>query len=226
MSAPVHGEGRAHGNTDLGTSALLLYQAAIGLPAGVVDGQYTIGQVDANGFHRCVLPSGSVVGGTLAFVAASFTRPANVTAYSANQTVSNSTSTPAVMTFTNLARVIGGSGYIVKARIITDQSTNVARFRLHLFHTAPTAINDGSAFTTLWANRATTVGVISFAAAGTEGAGSDSAYALLTSGSGNLPIPYVCDAADRNLYGILETLDAFTPASGQNIQVELTVDNN
>jgi len=158
------------------------------------------------------------VGGNGDVVAATFTRPANVTAYASKDTVSDSTGSPTVLTFTNVARVNAGTGYIVKARIMTDQSTNVARYRLHLYNVAPTAINDNAAWTLLWANKEERIGHIDFDGCQTEGTGSDCANAV------NATVRLHFAAATRTLYGLLETLDAFTPASGQNYYIELSAE--
>jgi hypothetical protein len=158
----------------------------------------------------------------MATVAVTLTRPADTTAYAAKDAVSDSTSAPTVLTFADLARVNAGSGYIVKARLMTNQSTNTARFRLHLYHTTPTAINDNAAHTLLWANRANHIGYVDFAAAQTEGTGSDAA----NSQNDTVRMPFVCASGSRAVYGLLETLDAFTPASGQVIYIELTADLN
>ena len=109
-------------------------------------------------------------GGRTVRNATTFARPADTTAYAALDTVSTSTSAPVVITFSNMARINAGSGYITKARIMTDQKTNTARFRLHLFHTAPTLTNDNAAFPLLWADRANRVGKIDFGAMTTEDA--------------------------------------------------------
>lgn len=162
------------------------------------------------------------VGGNTSAVSVSFTRPADTTAYAAKDAVSNSTSAPTVLTFTNLARVSAGSGYITKARLMTDQAANVARFRLHLYHTAPTAINDNAQHAMLWANRANRIGFIDFEAMQTEGTGSDTANAL----NSTIRLAFVCAAASRTLYGLLETRDAFTPANAQNFFIELMSENN
>lgn len=162
------------------------------------------------------------VGGNMAAVSAAITRPSDTTAYTAKDAVSDSTSAPTVLTFANLARVNAGSGYIVKGRLMTNQSTNTARFRLHLFHTSPTAINDNSPYTLLWANRANRLGYLDFASCQTEGSGSDAASAL----NDTVRLPFVCASGSRAVYGLLEAIDAFTPASGQLFYVELTTDNN
>lgn len=162
------------------------------------------------------------VSGSTVMVNATFGRPANTTAYAALQVVANSTSAPTLLTFAAMSRVAAGAGYIVKARLVTDQSTNTARFRLHLYHTAPTAINDGSAFTSLYANRANKIGTIDFAACVTEGVGSTDAYSM----NATARLGFVLAAASNTIYGMLETLDAFTPASAQNFFIELTSEQN
>jgi hypothetical protein len=167
------------------------------------------------------------VGGNGSYVGVEFTRPADTTAYAALDAVSDSTSAPTVLTFANLARVNGGSGYITKARLFTDQKTNVARFRLHLFHTAPTAINDNSPYTLLYANRANRIGHIDFPACATEDpTNSTAASARVVPDGVSLPLAFKCADGAKTIYGLLETLDAFTPASGQKFWIELTADNN
>jgi hypothetical protein len=105
---------------------------------------------------------------------------------------------------------------------MTNQSTCTARFRLHLFNASPTAINDNAAYTLLWANRAERIGYIDFTACQTEGSGSDAA----NSQNDSVRLPFVAGAGNRTIYGLLESLDAFTPASGQAFYISLTADLN
>lgn len=164
------------------------------------------------------------VGGRVRSISTNFTRPADTTAYAAKDAVSDSTGAPTVLTYSNVARIDNGSGYIVKARLMSSGSANTQRFRLHLFHTTPVAINDNSPYTLLYANAANRLGAIDFPALNTEGTGSTASNAIATPGSGNLPLAFVAAAADRNLYSILETLDAFTPASAQTFFIELSAE--
>lgn len=182
--------------------------------------------IDANGDKHglLLLSTGAlVVSGQTSRVSATFTRPADTTAYTALDTVSDSTSAPTLLTFSNVASFNGGGGYITKARIVTDQKTCVARFRLHLFHTAPTAINDNSPYLSLYANKDKSLGRIDFSAAATEDATNSTAA---TSLNADVRLAYVCASGTRNIYGVLEALDAFTPASGQGFYVELTAEQN
>jgi hypothetical protein len=162
-------------------------------------------------------------GGRTVRNAATFARPADTTAYAALDTVSTSTSAPVVITFSNMARINAGSGYITKARIMTDQKTNTARFRLHLFHTAPTLTNDNAAFPLLWTDRANRVGKIDFGAMTTEDATNSTCAESLNEA---VRLSFTCETASTALYGILETLDAFTPANAQNFYISLTAEQN
>ncbi len=162
------------------------------------------------------------IGGQKAVVQTVKVRPADTNAYAANDSVSDSTSAPTNFTFASLARVAGGTGYIVKARLITNNSATAARFRLHLFLSSVVGINDNAAYTALWAQRADRLGYIDFAALSTEGSGSDSAASL----NATVRLPYNCGTSLRTIYGLLETLDAFTPASAQNFFIELTSEND
>lgn len=76
---------------------------------------------------------------------------------------------------------------------------------------------DNAAYTLLWANRTSRIGYIDFLSGNTEGSGSTAANSL----NATVRLPFVCAAASRNVFGLLETLDAFTPASAQNFFIEL-----
>lgn len=161
------------------------------------------------------------VSGVLARSAVEFTRPSDTTAYAAKDAVSNSTSAPTILTLTDAARVAGEGGYITKVALRTNQSTNVARFKVHFFHTAgAAAINDNAAHTILWANRALRIGGVELPALSTEGAGSD----MATGHDITLRLPFLCAAGSRDIFALLETLDAFTPASAQQFRLEIVVD--
>lgn len=162
-------------------------------------------------------------GGRTVRNAATFARPADTTAYAALDTVSTSTSAPVVITFSNMARINAGSGYITKARIMTDQKTNTARYRLHLYHTAPALTNDNVAFPLLWANRANRVGKIDFSPMTTEDPTNSTCAESMND---SVRLSFTCEAANTALYGILETLDAFTPANAQNFYISLTAEQN
>lgn len=161
------------------------------------------------------------VGGEMVTVAVEITRPANVTAYTAKDVVAADAAV-APIALSNVARKVGGSGYIVGAKLVTDQSTNVGRFRIHLYRTTHVTPADNAAFTLLYANRANRLGSIDIGPLGTEGAGSDAAVGQNL----DVRLPFVADGAARQLLAVIETLDAFTPTSGQKLHLELFVEQN
>lgn len=164
------------------------------------------------------------VGGNLITVSVEKTRPANATPYTALDVVNESASAGTVWTFANLARINQGSGYITKGRLVTDQKANTARFRVHLFHTAPAAvINDNAANAIIYADFTKKIGSFDLPAMTTEDA---TASTGATAMRDDIRIPFNLDAGTRSVIAVLETLDAFTPASGQKFYLELTADNN
>lgn len=188
--------------------------------------------IDANGKEQYVSDSNPLpvdigsatvtAAGFGVITTASFTRPADTTAYAAQDVVSNSTSSPVVLTFSGAARANGGSGIILAARHLKNSTTTTgATYRLHLYKVAPTAINDNAPFTLLYANRASRIGFIDFNHA-TGAAGSDSSNALTTI----VNLPFVCDAAASSLFGILTVTSAYTPTSGEQHFIELSISQN
>lgn len=173
---------------------------------------------------------GSVVGSNTSVVGVEFTRPSDTTAYAARDVVCNSTSSPSVITFADFARVNQGSGIIIRARLFTDKKDVTAQFRLHLFHTAPTAINDNSPYLLLYANAANRIGQIDFPAMASEDPTNSTASATMRpSSDGGFGPPnlwYQAASGSRAIYGVLETLSAFTPASGQKFFIQLAAIND
>lgn len=140
-----------------------------------------------------------------------FTRPANTTAYAAEDVVSDGS----VITFT----FDDVGEWIVGATFMTSLATVTARHRLHLFRDVPTAIADNAPFTgPLFADRTKYVGAIDSNAFNAEGSGATAAYAANT----DIRLPFDT-SGDRALFGILETLDAYTPASAQQFFIQLAV---
>ena len=126
-------------------------------PSGVSTVLGTVG-LSASELHLGEFGTGCSV------VSVDITRPAggDVNLYALGDCINTSVGSPTVISFPNIARVNGGSGYVVKARLLTDQKSNVAQFRVHLFHTTPTAIADNSPYLLLWANRANRIGYLDF----------------------------------------------------------------
>lgn len=161
------------------------------------------------------------VGGRKVEVSTEITRPADTTAYAAGDSVNTSTSAATVITFANFARISGGTGYITKVRIATDKKSITPRFRLHLFNASPTLVNDNAAFARYYADESKRIGYVDLPAMFTP---SDTSNSTLSEAQdATIRIPFVA-VAGRAIYGVLETLDAFTPASGEKFNVTLAGD--
>lgn len=145
---------------------------------------------------------------------ASITRPDNTDAYTANDVISNSTSAPTVMTFSNVLPTdynsASGSGFtILGVRLRIDANavpSGMAGFRLHLYNAAPTAINDNAAFNLPSADRSKYLGYITISTPVDIG---DTLWAE----DDNVNFSGALASGSTSLYGILETLGAFTPSS-------------
>lgn len=148
------------------------------------------------------------------------TRPADATAYAAFDAVASSSTAPTILTFSNINPSSFQNCYITKAKLFTDQSANTARFRLGIYISSVTAVNDNAQQTLLYANNGIKIGSIDFDACSTEGTGSTGAASLNTT----IRLPFLISGT--TIYALLETLDAFTPASGQKFWIELTTDCN
>ena len=158
-------------------------------------------------------------------VTATFTRPSDTTAYTANDVANNSTSAPVIMNFANCARDNGGGGIIldVKMNDSANQST-VGSFELWLFHTTVTMDNDNAAFTPTDAEMLTVSVVIpltsgqSYAGDDTSGAGGNRVYQTDQANR-----PFLTASDDSDLYGILKVKNAYTPVSAEIFTITLKI---
>ncbi len=127
--------------------------------------------------------------------------------------------------FTTIAKVNGGTGYIVKAQAICETTAVTPRLTLFLFNTAPTSELDDHAANTalLHADLANYVGKIDFPAMEDLGTG-DSESVATPSTYGNLPLAFQCATAADDLFGIVVTRDAFTNTATNDLRILLTVE--
>lgn len=154
---------------------------------------------------------------TSALSLAQFTRPADTTAYAANDVVS--TLAGAVMEFTNAARFAGGGGTIEVVTLTkSDDDVTGAAFDLYLFAAAPTAIADNAAFAITDAERLTLVGFVEFVAADGRASSTGNEWTKST-----LPLPFACASGSRSLYGMLVARGVYTPASAEVISARLLI---
>lgn len=152
----------------------------------------------------------------------SFTRPANTVNYSAGQAVSNSASSPALMTFANVTTFKGGAYTITTFRVVTDSANTQGNFRVWFFSdsTSVTGTNkDGVALSTnLYNVRKQIIGYVDFAFQ-SDGASSSHDFSVFP------PISGIVLTSSSSIYGILEYEGASTTYKGavsQNFFFEVT----
>lgn len=153
---------------------------------------------------------------------ASFTRPADTTAYAAGDLAANSTTAGSVSPLSwgmQSTNIIGP--FTLKRVRVHKTTTSVTNFnvRLHLYSASPTVANgDNGAFSSTQA--ATYLGYISCDGTTTPGAKfSDGAVAI-----GAVPAESEINArlpSGTTIYGLLEVLAAYTPGSAEVFTVTL-----
>lgn len=201
---------------DTGVAALVVRRDTAS--AGGADGDYVNPSTDANGSLR------TVAGGYQKSVEGTVNGANTIAAagdYTAGDILSNSTSAGVAWRFVDAARVSGGSGIIFNAEIHGSVAALVPRFRLWLFNSNPSGstLNDNAAKSIVIADGTKLVGYIDFPAMINVGTASftqnvDSRVGFTASGS-------------ADLWGILETLDAFTNETASmtiNIRLQIAQD--
>lgn len=168
-----------------------------------------------------------------AIISASLTRPANVTAYTANTAVTTSTSAPVGLTIAGAARFNGGGGEIVAATLL--DSSNVATkpdLELWIFAGAapPTPDNDDAVFTPTDAELANLVGIIKFLTGtawvvgdATAGANGNAIAQGTVLGNTFFRMPFRCGAATTSLWGMFVIRNAYVPTSAEIFTVLLAI---
>jgi hypothetical protein len=216
-SATLGAKADASAGADTGTFSLIAFVKWIASKIKAV------GQAAMAGSHPVVIASDQsavAVKTGMGAVSQEIIRPSDTTAYAAADVV-GPTGGAAVGVLADLFSENGGTGYLSKVELFTDQSANVAGYRVYFFNTAPTAIADNSPFTLLYADAAKYIGFVDIFGVATEGAGSTGASGLWT---GQLAAKAA--AADNDLYYVIVTKTAFTPASAQKVTIKATMDRN
>ena len=153
-------------------------------------------------------------GGYTPFEVQSITRPANVTAYTALDVVGGNPATGEICTFTTASNT---GGFIVGAKLATNDNTTGGDFTIRFFKTLPTVVADNLAFvfgsfeyTTSYMGSVTlTLAAINTSESGGEDTG--------------LRIPY---GSEGNIFALIETVSGFTPASASTWSMSLAFENN
>lgn len=152
-------------------------------------------------------------------VSANFTRPNDTNLYTALDVISNSTSSPSVITFSNVSGIAAGNIIITSIAMRLDEANIPAgesTFRLHLYDAAPTAINDNAAYDLPSGDRAKYLGYLTLSTPIDLGA---------TCWSQDTNVNFQCKlaAASTSLYGILQTVGGFTPVAQTVYTIQMKV---
>jgi hypothetical protein len=152
------------------------------------------------------------------------TRPADTTAYSAGDVISESTSAGTHWKFTSVVFRNGASGKITRAVLTDDDTGDTFQCVLLLFAVAPTGNLDDNAANTepLAGTEDDFIGAIEFAALKDLGTGFS--YAVGVPGDSKLPMPFKCASGETAIYGVLVGLGTPTPSSGQIFRIILQIE--
>ena len=139
------------------------------------------------------------------------TRPANTTAYAVNDVIADDTTS--LWTFSGVARnKKGATGLVTNASLIIDSAESTAlQAELFLFHSTVGLDADNATDTITDAEMKTCVGRVSF-------------YTGITTTNQTIydvrpNIQFTCGPDDQDLYGILLAKNAYTPVSGEVLDI-------
>jgi hypothetical protein len=172
-----------------------------------------------------LLKGGTYIGGTNPLqvksngsqVYTTITRPNNTTAYTAGDVVGADPASN--MIFAEVARSNGSDVIIMGCHIQMETNavpSGMGAFRLHLYSAAPTAIADNSAYNLPSGDRASYLGFINLDTPKDLGD-------TLWSENNNVNKKIQLASNSTSLYGIVETIGAFTPAASVVMEVTLEV---
>lgn len=209
LVAIIRAEDAASANGHSGIPAMAVRQDTPANLSGT-DGDYEFLQV--SGGKLWTRPIGSFVTCTT-----DITRPADTTAYTANDALSNSTSSPTSggFTLTSAARISGGSGIITDMGLFSSNPAATAlQAEVWIFDTSVTNINDNAAFAISDSEVKTLIGVVSF----TQEQGSNNNWAQVR----NLSLGFTC-VGSANLRFLVKVKNAYTPANAEVITVRAKI---
>jgi hypothetical protein len=152
-------------------------------------------------------------------VPVTLTRPNDTDAYAANDAITTATSTASAYTFAGCGLTNGASGTIIDATLIlSDPNAVVANFELWLFVNNPAIPNDNAAFAFSDSEANDVACVIKFYSSDYSDSSNNRVYHMW-----NPQRMFKCDSDDTALYGVLKTLDAFTPVAQSTFRVKLRI---
>lgn len=150
----------------------------------------------------------------------SFSRPADTTAYTANDLVANDVDAGDVVPMSFSVTGVGAQGAVRGIRLFKDSETaTAASFTIHLFTAAPVVSNgDNGAFAVT-----TTANYLGTAAIDMSSGALASATDLFKT-SAALSWFFKLPTLTSKLYGLIEAEGAYAPASGETFIVTLEIE--
>lgn len=147
-------------------------------------------------------------------VEASYTRPADTTAYTSGDLVANSTTAGSVTALSFIVPSLSKNvGMIRFVRLRTNNATVTnGSFRAHFFNTSPLAPTNGDNGAFVPNGMSGYLGSADITLIGGVSAGAGVATAAIP----------VTGCTDDTVYGLLEARGAYTPASGEILRVQAT----
>ena len=148
---------------------------------------------------------------------AEFTRPNNTTDYSIGDAITDSVAAPTNITFKRLS---GSNGRYIRINRLTIAKTgpSIPCLQLWLFDKDITAINDNTAFTVSDLEIKNCIAVINLFTVNTA---VDTVYY----DSGEIRVDVLIDHESNKLFGILKTLEAYTPIAQESHYLTLETNN-
>ena len=146
-----------------------------------------------------------------------FARPANTTAYTANDIWTDAATRAGGYLLNGAARKLGGSGYFTDAIISTSASTAL-QGELWIFNSPVTNVADNAAFAISDAEAQALVGIIPFNC-------TDTATNNAISYVSGLQTVYTCNANSADLWFLVKVMNAPTPGSAEVLSVLVKVMN-
>ena len=148
-------------------------------------------------------------------VTATLTRPANTTAYSSLDAITDSTSSPSPLEF-DVEGAPDGAILTIQQAELMRSGTSTDYFELWLFHTEPTANNDNDAFSLSDSdNDKGDGGIIDFEDA--RSAVNALRYVTTLEPGNKIKLPY----DGKKFYGLLKSKSGHTPESAETYKIEL-----
>lgn len=130
--------------------------------------------------------------------------------------------------FSDVVAQNGGSGVIIKAVVVSETTNITPRISLLLYNAVPTCELDDNAANNApkHADLDNYMGRLDFPAlqASDFGTNNDSAQQIVPGSYQGIPLSFICATADKNLYGVSVTWDAFTQVAGDDLSFYLEIE--